>query len=146
MKSSSSRQLLIQTHLNNLNKKSFVNKDASLRKRDLYILWHQHINHLKLTESQNLHKITILKTFIFIIKENSLCEVYTFIKMINKRNHQLFKRKFHILTLMFIDIWNFLSFLRFDHEYFLEIINNYFRKIWHIFLRKRSNASDILYK
>ena len=38
MKLNSSRQLLTQTHLNNLNKKSFVNKDVSLKKRDLYIL------------------------------------------------------------------------------------------------------------
>ena len=38
MKLNLNRQLLIQTHLNNLSKKSFVNKNASSRKRDLYIL------------------------------------------------------------------------------------------------------------
>ena len=37
MKLSSSRQLSIQTHSNNLSKKSSVNKDVSLRQRDLYI-------------------------------------------------------------------------------------------------------------
>ena len=38
IKSILSRQLSTQTHSNNLNNKSFVNEDASLRKRDLYIL------------------------------------------------------------------------------------------------------------
>ena len=146
MKSSLNRQLSIQTHSNNLSKKSFVNKNASSRKRDLYILWHRRINHLKSAKLRNLHKITTLKTLVFIIERNSSCEVCAFIKMINKRNHQLIKRKFHILTLMFIDICDSFFFSHFDHEYFLEIVNNHFRRTWHIFLRKRSNASETFYK
>ena len=141
-----SRQLSIQTHSNNLNKKFFVNKNASSRKRDLYIFWHQCINHLKSTKLQNLHKITTLKTFVFIIERNNSCEICAFIKMINKRNYQLIERKFYILILMFIDICDSFFFSRFDHEYFLEIVNNYFWRTWHIFLRKRSNASKVFYK
>ena len=38
MKLSLSRELSTQTYSNNLNKNFFVNKDALLRKRDLYIL------------------------------------------------------------------------------------------------------------
>ena len=128
IKSSLSRQLSTQTHLNNLNKKIFVNENASLKKRDLYILWHQRIDHLKSAKLRNLHKITILKTFVLIIEKNSSCKICAFLKMINKRNHQLIERKSHILTLMFIDIYDFFLFSRLDHEYFLEIINNHFRK------------------
>ena len=133
-------------HLNNSNKKFFVNEDASLRKRDLYILWHRRIDHLKSTNLRNLHKITILKTFVFIIERNNSCKIYAFIKMINKRNHQLIERKFHILILMFIDICDFLSLSHFDYEYFFKIINHHFRRIWHIFLRKRSDALKVFYK
>ena len=110
MKSNLNRQLSIQMHSNNLNKKSFVNKDASSRKHDLYIFWHWCINHLKSIKFWNLHKIKTLKTSVFIIEKNNLCKVYAFIKMINKRNHQLIERKFHILTLMFINICDFLFF------------------------------------
>ena len=46
--------------------------------------------------------------------------------MINKRNHQLIERKSYILTLMFIDICDSLFFLHLGHEYFFEIVNNYF--------------------
>ena len=126
IKLSSSRQLSTQTHLNNLNKKFFINKNASSRKRDLYIFWHRRIDHLKLIKFRNLHKITTLKTFIFIIERNNSCEICAFIKMINKRNHQLIKQKFHILTLMFIDICDFFFLSCLDHEYFLKIINNHF--------------------
>ena len=138
--------MLIQTHLNNLNKKFFVNRNTSSKKRDLYILWYWRMNHLKSAKLRNLHKITTLKTFVFIIERNNLCKVCAFIKIINKRNHQLIEWKFHILTLMFIDICDLLFFSRLDHEYFLEIINNHFWKTWHISLRKRLNASKILYK
>ena len=136
----------IQTHLNNLNKKSFVNKDASSRKHDLYIFWHRRIDHLKSIKLRNLYKITTLKTLVFIIERNNSCEICAYIKIINKRNHQLIERKFYILTLMFIDICDFLFFLRFGHEYFFEIINNHFRKTWYILLRKHSDASKVLYK
>ena len=49
-----------------------------------------------------------------------------FIKMINKHNYQLIERKSYILTLIFIDICDSFSFLHFDHEYFLKIVNNHF--------------------
>ena len=126
MKLSSNRQLSIQTHLNNLNKKFFVNKNASLRKRDLYIFWHWRIDYLKLIKLRNLHNVTIWKTFDFIIERNNSYKVCAFIKMINQRNQQLIERKFYTLTLIFIDICDFLFFSRFGHEYFFEIINNYF--------------------
>ena len=58
----------------------------------------------------------------------------------------MIEQKFHILILIFIDICDFLFFSRLDHEYFLEIINNHFQRIWHIFLRKRLNALKIFHK
>ena len=120
------RQLSIQTHLNNLNKISFINKDASSKKRNLYILWYRHIDYLKSIKLRNLHKIMILKTLVFIIKRNNLCKIYAFIKTINKRNHQLIKRKSYILILMFINIYDFLFFSHFNHKYLFKIINTYF--------------------
>ena len=49
--------------------------------------------------------------------------------MINKRNHILIKKKFRILIFMFINICESFFILKFNYEYFLKIINNYFRKI-----------------
>ena len=66
--------------------------------------------------------------------------------MWSMRTHQLIERKFHILTLVFIEICDSLSFLRLDHEYFHEIINNRFWRTWYISLRQRSDASKVLYK
>ena len=104
IKSSSSRQLLTQTYLNNSNKKSFINENVSSRKRDLYILWYRRIDHLESAKLRNLHKITTLETLVFIIKRNNSYVICTLIKIINKRNHQLIDRKLHILTLIFINI------------------------------------------
>ena len=84
IKSSSSRQLSTQTHSNNSNKKFFVNEDALSRKRDLYILWHRRINHLELAKLRNLYKITILKTLVFMIERNNLCEVCALINWSNE--------------------------------------------------------------
>ena len=67
---------------------------------------------------KNLHKITTLKKSIFTIQQNDFCEICAIIKMINKYNRHLIERKIKILTLIFIDICEFFSFSRFDHEIF----------------------------
>ena len=51
------------------------------------------------------------------------------IKLYNKRNYYINKRKIVILTFISIDVCKLLLVLKFKHKYFLKIVNNYFRKI-----------------
>ncbi len=75
-----------------------------------------------------------------------MCEICALIKFINKREHNISDRKTSILILIFINICESLSLFLNSESYFLEIVNNHFRKTWCISLKQRFNASDALRK
>ena len=135
---------------NNLNEHDFEHSiekfNTSIKKRNLYELWHRRLDHLSSKKLKDMHQVTTLKRSISIVEQIKSCEVCVIIKMINKRNRNLFERKSHILTNVFIDIDDSLSISRENYEYFLKIINKYFRKTWHISFRKRSNVVETFHK
>ncbi len=122
---------------------SFAN-DKSFK---LYKLWHRCFAHLKSAKLHQLHKIITLKKSIFINDSHeNVCEICALIKFINKREHNVSDWKTSILTLIFINICESLSSFLDSESYFLEIIDNHFRKTWCISLKQWFNASDALRK
>ncbi len=122
---------------------SFAN-DKSFK---LYKLWHHRFAHLESAKLRQLHKIIILKKSIFINDNHeNVCKICALIKFINKREHNVSDWKTSILTLIFIDICESLSLSLDSESYFLEIVNNHFRKTWCISLKQRFDASDALRK
>ncbi len=122
---------------------SFAN-DKSFK---LYKLWHRRFTHLESAKLRQLHKIIILKKSIFINNSHkNVCEICALIKFINKREHNVSDWKTSILILIFIDICESLSLFLDSESYFLEIMNNHFRKTWCISLKQQFNASDALRK
>lgn len=71
-------------------------------------------------------------------------EVCVLTKFRNKRAHQVSEKKLAILTLIFIDVYDQLFLSHEDYVYFLEIINNYSRKVWTISLKRREDAFKTL--
>jgi len=113
----------------------------------LYKLWHRRFAHLESAKLCQLHKIITLKKSIFINNSHkNVCEICAFIKFINKREHNVSNQKTSILTFIFINICELLSSSLNNESYFLEIIDNHFRKTWCISLKQRFNASDALQK
>ncbi len=122
---------------------SFAN-DKSFK---LYKLWHHCFAHLESAKLCQLHKIITLKKPIFINDSHkNVCEICAFIKFINKREHNVNDRKTSILTLIFINICESLSSFLNSESYFLEIVDNHFRKTWCISLKQWFDASDALQK
>jgi len=75
---------------------SFAN-DKSFK---LYKLWHHHFTHLESAKLHQLHKIIILKKFIFINDSHkNVCEICALIKFINKQEHNVSNWKTSILML-----------------------------------------------
>ncbi len=104
---------------------SFAN-DKSFK---LYKLWHRRFTHLESAKLRQLHKIITLKKSIFINDSHeNVCEICALIKFINKREHNVSDQKTSILILIFIDICESLSLFLDSKLYFLEIVNNHFRK------------------
>ena len=68
------------------------------------------------------------------------------IKIINKRNRIFVEKKSRIFALISIDIYDFFSIFKLEYEFFLKIINNYSRRVWILFLRKRFDAFVALFK
>jgi len=76
-----------------------------------------------------LYKITIFLKLVFIIKNiKNSCKVCALIKLYNKRNYYINKRKTIILTIILINICKLLLVLKFKHKYFFKIVDNYFCK------------------
>jgi len=99
-------------------------------KTKIYNLWYCRFVYLDATKLRKLHKITILLKLVSIVEDiENLYEICALIKLYNKRNYYISKRKTIILTLILIDICEFLLVSRLKYEYFLEIVNNYFCKI-----------------
>ncbi len=122
---------------------SFAN-DKSFK---LYKLWHRCFTHLESAKLRQLHKIITLKKSIFINDSHkNVCEICALIKFINKWEHNVSDWKTSILTFIFINICESLSLSLNSESYFLEIVNNHFRKTWCISLKQRFNASDALQK
>jgi len=94
-----------------------------------YNLWYRRFAYLRVIKLRKLYKIITLQKLILIVEsvENSY-KICALIKLCNKRNHYVSKRKVLILTLVFIDICDSLSLLRLKYEYFLKIVDNYSRK------------------
>ncbi len=88
-----------------------------------------------------------MKKFIFINNSHkNVCEICALIKFINKWEHNVSNWKTSILTFIFINICESLSSFLNSESYFLEIVNNHFRKTWCISLKQWFNASDALQK
>ncbi len=122
---------------------SFTN-DKSFK---LYKLWHRRFAHLESVKLHQLHKIITLKKSIFINDNHeNVCEICALIKFINKREYNVSDQKISILTFIFIDICESLSSFLNSKSYFLEIVDNHFRKTWCISLKQRFDASDALQK
>ena len=122
---------------------SFTN-DKSFK---LYKLWHHRFTHLESAKLHQLHKIMTLKKSIFINDSHeNVCEICALIKFINKREHNVSDQKTSILTLIFINICESLSSSLDSESYFLEIVDNHFRKTWCISLKQWFDASDALQK
>jgi len=99
-------------------------------KTKIYNFWYCRFVYLNATKLRKLYKIIIFLKFVSIVENiENLCEVCALIKLCNKRNYYINKRKTIILTLISIDICEFLLVLRLEHEYFLEIGDNYSCKI-----------------
>ncbi len=122
---------------------SFAN-DKSFK---LYKLWHCCFTHLKSAKLRQLHKIITLKKSILINNSHeNVYKICALIKFINKQEHNVSDWKISILTLIFINICKSLSSSLDSESYFLEIVDNHFRKTWCISLKQRFNASDALRK
>jgi len=122
---------------------SFAN-DKSFK---LYKSWHCCFAHLESAKLRQLHKIITLKKSILINNSHeNVCEICALIKFINKREYNISDQKTSILTFIFIDICESLSLSLDSKSYFLEIVNNHFRKTWCISLKQRFDASDALRK
>jgi len=122
---------------------SFAN-DKSFK---LYKLWHHRFTHLESAKLHQLHKIITLKKSIFINDSHkNVCEICVLIKFINKREHNVSNWKTSILTFIFINICESLLSSLDSESYFLEIVDNHFRKTWCISLKQRFNASNALRK
>ncbi len=122
---------------------SFAN-DKSFK---LYKLWHCCFTHLESAKLCQFHKIITLKKFILINNSHkNVCEICALIKFINKREHNVNNWKTSILTLFFINICESLSSFLDSESYFLEIVDNHFRKTWCISLKQRFDASEALRK
>ncbi len=95
----------------------------------LYKLWHHRFTHFESAKLRQLHKIITLKKSIFINDSHkNVCEICALIKFINKWEHNVSDWKTSILTLIFIDICESLSLFLDSKLYFLEIVDNHFRK------------------
>ncbi len=122
---------------------SFAN-DKSFK---LYKLWHHRFTHLKSAKLHQLYKIITLKKSILINNSHeNVCEICALIKFINKWEHNVSDWKTSILTFIFINICELLSLFLDNESYFLEIVDNHFRKTWCISLKQRFDASDALRK
>jgi len=98
-------------------------------KTKIYNLWYCRFAYLGATKLRKLHKIIILLKLVSIVKNiKNLCEVCALIKLYNKRNYYINKRKTIILTFILIDICESLLASRLKYKYFLKIVNNYFCK------------------
>jgi len=98
-------------------------------KTKIYNFWHRRFAYLDATKLRKLYKIIIFLKLVSIVEDiENLCEMCALIKFCNKRNYYVNKRKTTILTFILINICEFLLILRFEHKYFLEIVNNYFCK------------------
>jgi hypothetical protein len=73
-----------------------------------------------------------------------LYEVCALIKIRNRTNDCVSKRKFNLLDLALINICKPLFFIFNSARYFLKIINNYIYKSWVISLWARTEAKAIL--
>jgi len=122
---------------------SFAN-DKSFK---LYKLWHHRFTHLESAKLHQLHKIITLKKSILINDSHkNVYEICVLIKFINKWEHNISNWKTSILTFIFINICESLSLFLDNESYFLEIVDNHFRKTWCISLKQQFNASDALWK
>ena len=129
---------------NNINLKDVV--EFFSKNIRLYQLWHRRLEHSKEFKIKTLHIVTTLSKVSIAKKHEIVCEVCALIKLINRLDHQVSERALNILTLLFIDICEQLLASREDYVYFLEIVDNYFRRTWIICLKNRFDVIEELNK
>ena len=128
------------------NSESTANEDTPSKKHELFTLWHRRLGHLGSAKLRGLHKVTTLKKPIPIVENHDPCETCALTKMTNRRNHRVSERKHWILASVSIDICGPLPTSRTGCEYFLEIIDNHSRRIWHLPIKSRADAPAALVK
>ena len=112
---------------NNINLENiakFFNKNIKL-----YQLKHRRLEHFKKSKIKTFHIVITLSKVSIAKKHEAVCEVYVLIKSTNRLDHQISERAFNILTFLFINICEQLLASRENYVYFLEIVDNYFRRI-----------------
>ena len=123
-----------------------LNPTKTDKHSETYRLWHRRFAHLGREKLRNLHKVTTLEKPIPVSKEEDhICEVCALTKLTNKRGKAT-ERKTSLLALVSIDICGPLPASREGYTYFLEIVDNYSRKIWSIPLKRRDEAPGELRK
>jgi hypothetical protein len=83
---------------------------------------------MKEQKLKSLNRVTTLQKTIHKPKEIDLCEVCATIKMRNRINVYVFKRKANLLNLILIDIYGPLPVTLNDARYFLKTVDNHTRK------------------
>ena len=129
---------------NNINLENiakFFNKNIKL-----YQLKHRRLEHFKKSKIKTFHIVITLSKVSIAKKHEAVCEVCALIKSINRLDHQVNERALNILTLLFINICEQLLVSREDYVYFLEIVDNYFRRTWIICLKNRFDVIEELNK
>lgn len=118
---------------------------ASNQKIKLFRLWHRRFGHLGKQKLAELHKVTTLAEPIpTIAEEDHVCEVCALTKMKNKKGHHVSNRKAASLSLISIDVCGPLPESWAGYHYFLEIVDNYSRKVWTIALKRREEVPRVL--
>jgi thiamine pyrophosphokinase len=95
---------------------------------------------------KSLSVIITLQKIIRKLNEIKSCKVYTLIKMRNRTNIYILKRKNNLLNLVLINIYKLLSMTLSGARYFLKAVDNYTRKSWVMPLRFRQEAKPTLKK
>lgn len=99
-------------------------------KAKIYGFWNFRFVYLNAIKLQKLHEIFIFSKFVFIVDDaKNLYKVCALIKLYNKKNYYVNKRKIVILAFVSIDICELLSLSILKYKYFFEIVNNYFYRI-----------------
>jgi hypothetical protein len=109
---------------------------------ELYRLWHRRFGHLSHGILKDLHKVTTLSKPV--PKGEEICEVCSLTKFRNQTNKALSERKDDLLALVSIDTCGPLPVTIQGNRYFLQIVDNYSRKLWSVPMKKKDEAIRIL--
>jgi hypothetical protein len=112
--------------------------------RQSYMLWHRRFAHLGHQKIRQLHHVTTLKKAIPITDRPSVCDVCAQTKIRNQTNREVRKRRDQVLDLVSIDIAGPFPASLTGNRYFLEVVDNYSRKVWVYPIKDQTGAIPVL--